>query len=281
MKSILVFSRYFVERWSNQDYVDVIANFCNTRVKWTDPNNRFFYVITEPREVSSEGERAVFAKFAKIRVALQTQFWDEDKWKMKTETIPQPQAESHSRFLAFEDRLFLFEERRPYITKAMVARILPILYATAAESGIRTLRLEFFKDTRLFQEWVQEFERVVKVKFDRLARPNPIDDPILDKIKRHIEETRAKGMAYENKEEGLVAEEGSLIDSAIRLCDEGYGEFQVEAVRGDETGRKSSREFTLTRTFQYDTDEEFVDKAWREKRRFERTRSEQRRRSRE
>jgi len=282
LDSTVIFGRYALERWKGQQYIDILENFCNTHVKYEDQYRRFFYAIVDPQTRRFDGDRVVFAKLAKIRIALQAQFWDESNWRTIPARLPGQQAESQARFVAFEDNIIAFEERKPYISKAMFLRVLPILYSNAADEALRVLRLELLKDEREIVEWLRDHERVVRVRFEGLRKPNPIDDPILAKIKRQIDETNAKNMAFENTdpEQGLKADEGSLIRSGLDLCKEGFGEFDIEAVSGQAAERRTSREFTLTKRITYEDDREFIEKTWTEKRRLRRrTRRERRGRS--
>jgi hypothetical protein len=249
-----------------------MEHFCNTHVKYEDPPQRlFFYAIVDPQTRTLDGDRVVFAKLAKIRIARQAQFWDERNWKTIPARLPGQQAESQVRFVAFEDNIIAFEERRPYIPKSTFLRVLPTLYTIAADQALRVLRLELLKDEREVTVWLEAHERVVKVRFEGLRKPNPIDDPILAKIKKEIDETNARNMTFENKDQGVKADEGSLIRSGVKLCQEGYGEFDIEATTGaEEPERRTSREFTLSKRVEYQDDREFIEKTWREKRRIRR-----------
>lgn len=203
----------------------------------------------------SDEESFIIGKMGRVRKTKLRIFYDKSKRDF-VEQITEDEDGVFSYFFIDVSKMIILFERRFIIGqlqfKKMFCDGFNIFYDQ--KDG---LDIEFIKDDREIESILKSAEKIIKAKFN--IRPtNPDMDEEVKIIDKELKKIKAKKgkLEFENKEDGLEVKEGTLLSSAIALCNRGYGDYTIDYFAEKQQRRLSSKLKTTVKSEKRPTNRE-------------------------
>ena len=146
----------------------------------------------------------------------------------------------YSNFCIFLNENIILFERKFGVGHIEFVKAFSAVYNKAHGRG--NLEVELLKDKEEILAIMERADMVTSIEFS-IKPTNPDAGEESRKVDDMLKEIRAKksGMSFSNNEEGIdYKKKGSIVSSAIALCNRGYGKYNVKTKKGEEEVRIES-----------------------------------------
>jgi len=233
-KSRGIIARIRLLGWSENDVSKRIFKLMDGETILEDPKstldwrfgNRLKIELDDPK-----GEEIYFGRLGKIGREHVHEVYNEVK-KEFIVSPGQPSA-SHSNFIVYpKENLIVFEERADIKIKKFIS-VFAHMYLKAFQDLSRIL-IEPISEPYTLSQIQKDFEKIVEVDL-HVVRSNPESDPEFQPIEKILHETGSSEWStkFQNPREGLKAD-SPIIKGGIKLSSEGYGDYKIVAMKGEQ-----------------------------------------------
>ncbi len=242
----IVFARINFYHFSKEvTFTEKIKKLIDTRIKHEETVRGigFFWVITGSKELNANtDDHIIFGELNKIRADVVSTVFDEEKWVMKPVPAISGIGESTSRFLIMPKyHIIAFEERMPFIS---LKRFIDVFTHICAKIVGETAYIIPFTQEAWLYEQIEQFDRVIEVKFKQVRPSNPEDLKAFEEAQKFLKNAGSKttNIDFINEPDGLNINQNSIIDSLIALSNRGYGDYEIKGVEKEtETKKKITK----------------------------------------
>lgn len=228
-KMDFVFARLHFEGFFAEDANKKIKDVLIKAEKETIEEGKYKWAFGNIDSQQINGNEIVFGRLGRTITQKFETIYDQINHSYKKELIKSTEATYSNFFIMSQFNLLAYEEKHNLTKLKFINKFMEFW----GKYDFSNISFEFVKDEVEIFEIVKSWDRLTKATFD-LVPSNPSSRDVwvpTDKIIREAKAERAK-LDFENKK-GSLAKEESIIQQAISMASDGYGEFKLKGIKGD------------------------------------------------
>jgi len=208
----------------------------------TDRKGLFDWVFGDFQEIKLSGTEGsvFFGRLGKVRKEKISTFYDEKNHTFIKDSLSKRFA-TYSNFVIHPVKhIIVFEEKKPDISISQFQQFFSSLYLRS-HGDFSNIRVEPIVEIENIFDKLNNYDKIIKIDFD-LFPSNPDDSEEFRSLDQALRATKAKKTNIKMANDIGLDIQSALITQGLHLSAAGYGDYKIDAVKGDKTDTIKSKD---------------------------------------